>query len=210
MKEYSKNMIKALHQKYAIIPFPDKAVDLVWTHSQIVMEIARQLARNYAEKSGETIDYDLIKTGALVHDIGSYKCFGDKKYPYILHGIFGREILLNEGYSPQIADCAASHVGVGITTKEIKERKMPLPIADYLPQTLEEELICYADKFHSKSPKFDEFTEIEAEVKKYGREPFKRLIKLHDKFGLPDLTVLKEKYSKWHKKTKELLDTTRV
>ena len=46
---------------------------------------------------------------------------------------------------------AKRHTGAGLTKKEIIEQELPLPQQDFLPETTEEKLICYADKFFSKT-----------------------------------------------------------
>ena len=42
-------------------------------------------------------------------------------------------------------------IGAGITVHDIESRNLPLPRRDFLPETIEEQIICYADKFYSKS-----------------------------------------------------------
>lgn len=67
-----------------------------------------------------------------------------------MHGYLGAELMRKEGFS-EIARVCERHTGTGLTPEVISERKLPLPMGDYRPQTLEEQLICYADKFYSKS-----------------------------------------------------------
>ena len=43
------------------------------------------------------------------------------------------------------------HTGTGISLEEIIERNLPLPHRDMVPVSLEEQLICYADIFYSKT-----------------------------------------------------------
>jgi uncharacterized protein len=101
------------------------------------------------------VDIKFIEQAALLHDIGIFithaphiGCYG--KEPYIRHGVLGREILEEEGLIKH-ALVAERHIGVGLTVKEIKEQKLPLPTRDMTPQTREEEIIAYADLFFSKS-----------------------------------------------------------
>jgi uncharacterized protein len=70
--------------------------------------------------------------------------------PYICHGIIGREILEAEGL-PRHALVCEHHTGSGLTIDEIIAQELPLPHRDMLPTTIEEKLVCYADKFFSKS-----------------------------------------------------------
>ena len=55
-----------------------------------------------------------------------------------------------EGF-PRHARVCERHTGTGLTRLQIEREKLPLPLADYVPETLEEQLVCYADKFYSKS-----------------------------------------------------------
>ena len=49
------------------------------------------------------------------------------------------------------ARVAERHTGTGLTAQAILEQQLPLPAIDLVPETLEEQLICYADKFYSKT-----------------------------------------------------------
>ena len=51
----------------------------------------------------------------------------------------------------RVARVCERHTGTGLTPEVIAQRQLPLPPGDYRPQTLEEQVICYADKFYSKS-----------------------------------------------------------
>jgi uncharacterized protein len=50
-----------------------------------------------------------------------------------------------------VARVCERHTGTGLTPEVIKARELPLPEGDYRPETLEEQLVCYADKYYSKS-----------------------------------------------------------
>lgn len=97
-----------------------------------------------------------IEEAAMLHDVGIFMtdaphlgCTGD--YPYIAHGYLGREILEREGY-PLHALVCERHVGVGLTVKDITENGLPLPARNMSPIILEEEIICFADKFFPVTP----------------------------------------------------------
>ncbi len=71
---------------------------------------------------------------------------------HIRHGILGAALLREAGAGEMMARVAeALHTGSGLTSAEITQQKLPLPARDYLPSSLLEKLICYADKFYSKS-----------------------------------------------------------
>jgi uncharacterized protein len=100
-------------------------------------------------------DLRLIGEGALLHDIGIHLtdtpelgCRGE--HPYICHGVLGRELLEKAGW-PRHALICERHVGAGISEEEIRRLGLPLPLRDMRPQTLEEQIVCFADKFFSKN-----------------------------------------------------------
>jgi len=111
-------------------------------------------------------------------------CFGE--YPYLAHGYLGRELLEKEGLSEYALVCER-HVGVGISQKDILIDNLPLPPRDMLPITLEEEIICYADKFFSKSSpkptKPKDIEKIRKKIARRGKEHAKRFEDMVKKFG---------------------------
>jgi hypothetical protein len=70
-------------------------------------------------------------------------------YPYIMHGVLGFEILKENGFHT-IAKIAERHTGAGLSSEEIKQQGLPLPVRDMLPINIEEKIIAFADKFFSK------------------------------------------------------------
>jgi len=68
-----------------------------------------------------------------------------------MHGILGREILELEGL-PQHALVCERHIGVGLTVDDIVGQSLSLPLRDMSPQTVAEEIVCFADLFYSKKP----------------------------------------------------------
>lgn len=186
--------IKALHKKYAP---SDEVYDLVFTHCQIVCDIAMQLVAN----GSFTVNVELVKTGCMLHDIGVYPLFGadNKLRPgvnYITHGTEGEAILKREGFSAIIWRFASHHTGVGLSHNDVAAQKLPLPVRDYLAETDEELLIMYADKFHSKTtpPYLNSFDWYKQDVIKFGRDKVVKFEQMAQKFGVPDLTSLSETY----------------
>lgn len=136
--------------------------NLLKAHSNAVAKKALLIASRHPELG---VDVDFVLEAAMLHDIGvtrcdapSIHCFGSE--PYLRHGIIGAEILREEGL-PLHARVAERHTGAGITAEDIRSRSLPLPEQDYLPDTVEEKLICYADKFFSKSRRPDEAKPLE-------------------------------------------------
>ena len=129
------------------------AYNLVVTHSRQVAEYAMDII----DRKHLDVDRDFVYAAAMLHDLGVFAthapsifCNGDR--PYLMHGLIGAELLRKEGpeYEPYARVCER-HIGAGLTAEEIIDQKLPLPAADYLPETVEEKLVCYADNFFSKS-----------------------------------------------------------
>jgi uncharacterized protein len=192
MKLPTSDTLKALHKKYAP---SERAFELIFTHSVIVKEIAEDIVK----KKNLKVNSDLLAVGALIHDIGTYKLINTEgKFDtneYIMHGILGYEILKDEGYSEVICRFTTNHTGVGITKEEIIKNNLPLPPKDYLAESLEEKLIMYSDKFHSKVPQFNSVASLLEYIKVYGEEKIKKVNELITKFGIPDIEIYAKKYN---------------
>ncbi|MCB2222436.1 MAG: HD domain-containing protein [Bacteroidetes bacterium] len=178
--------IENLIRKY--YPPDSLAYTYYYTHCLKVTELAVEILNR---KSGLHIDREMVIAGGMLHDIGivmtrapEIGCFGD--YPYIAHTYLGRELLEKEGY-PDIAPVCERHVGTGLSREDIIKSNFPLPHRDMLPLTLEEKLICYADKFYSKSEKHltqkRSIEDIRKKVIKYGADKLGQFEALHQLFG---------------------------
>ncbi len=164
-----------LLKKYANNLSQNRA-DILIKHSKKVANLALKIAKkNMTLKP----DLEFIKEAALLHDIGTTVLIKD--VPYILHGILGREILEKEGFKKYSKVCE-KHIGCGISKKEASEfikKSINLPERDMIPETLEEKIICLADKFYSKSyHKKEKIEDIEIEIRSYGEGPYLRFLEL--------------------------------
>ena len=126
---------------------------ILLTHSQSVAQRALRIAANHPQLH---IDTNFVREAAMLHDIGIIRvnapgihCDGTE--PYIRHGICGAEILRNEGLPESYARVCERHTGAGLSLDDIVSQNLPLPHHDLQPETIEEKLICYADKFFSKT-----------------------------------------------------------
>ena len=181
---------KALHRKYAT---SEEAYNRIFTHCLIVWDIAQLLI----EDMQLDIDVELVKAGCLLHDIGAYSLFHDGRFDegaYITHGIVGYELLKKEGYDERLCRMASHHTGVGLSKTDIEQQGLPLPDEDFLAETIEEELVMYADKFHSKYPRFNSYEGYKKTVSKFGDDKVRRLEELASLFGVPDLKSLADRY----------------
>ncbi len=135
-------------------PPGSKTHTILINHSRQVAKKSLEIARNLAHPD---LDLDFIEQAALLHDIGIFLttspgigCTGDA--PYICHGYLGRQLLDKEGLDPAFGLVAERHTGAGIGLDTIIRHNLPLPRRDMVPITLEEKIICCADKFFSKTP----------------------------------------------------------
>jgi len=135
----------------------------VVAHSKKVRRIALEVAKELEEK-GFGVDLKLVGRGALLHDIGRSMTHG------LEHGYIGGRILREESEGEEVARIAERHVLGGISKEEAG--RMGMPARDFIPETMEEKIVCYADKL-SESDK------IERLEKKLGRNAaFERMVKL--------------------------------
>ena len=140
----------ALIDKY--YPEENELKHILVTHSRSVADKALELARKHPELD---IDLNFLEEAAMLHDIGIFKtdaagiqCFGT--YPYICHGYLGADIVRAEGF-PMHALVCERHTGAGLTLEQIIKNDLPIPHRELVPVSLEEQLVCFADKFFSKT-----------------------------------------------------------
>ena len=121
-------------------------------HSRSVADKAIAIANAHPELK---IDKQFVEEAAMLHDIGIFRtnapgiqCFGTE--PYICHGTIGAQLIREEGF-PLHALVCERHTGAGLSLMEIEQQNLPVPHHDMLPLSLEEKLICFADKFFSKT-----------------------------------------------------------
>lgn len=161
-----------------------KAKRIVWEHSLSVRDLALDIAREV-----EGADLDFIEEAALLHDLGivftdapDLGCFG--ALPYICHGVLGHSCLLLESL-PMHGLVCERHTGVGLTQEMIEKGGLPLPRRDMVPVSLEEEILCYADKFFSKSSKEKKSLSSirDGLVRHTGQEGWKIFLGWQERFG---------------------------
>ena len=145
----------------------------VIAHCKAVSALAVKFAEA-CEKKGLDVDVNLVEVGALLHDIGRSKTHG------VDHVIVGVEIAKSLNLPESIVSIIECHVGGGITADEAKE--LGWPVKDYLPTTLEEKIVTYADKLIEGL----RVVPIEKTLEKFSRElgenhpAIDRVIRLHE------------------------------
>lgn len=167
----------------------DKLKSLLLLHSQSVARKALQIGFSHTELS---LDMKFIEEAAMLHDIGIIRCNAPGIHchgtePYICHGRIGAEMLRAEGL-PRHARVCERHTGAGLTRDDIVSQQLPLPQQDFLPETMEEKLVCYADKFFSKNRPDEEKTLEQAvrSLSKFGDEGVSRFMEWHEMFKTED------------------------
>lgn len=140
---------QAIIDKYYPVDTP--IYHLLMSHSRSVADKSLSIIRRH----GFDVDTAFVEEAAMLHDIGIFltnapviECFGS--HQYIEHGYLGADIVRHEGY-PFHALVCERHTGTGLSTDEIVRRRLPLPHRDMRPISLEEQIICYADLFFSKT-----------------------------------------------------------
>ena len=120
----------------------EKTPQNVIDHSIAVYNKALEIAKNFPNA-----DLDLIKKGALLHDIGRSKTHS------ITHAVEGREIACRYGYDENVLNIIERHIGAGITKEEAK--KLGLFEKSYVPEALEEKIVAHADNLISGTKEVD-------------------------------------------------------
>lgn len=151
-------------------------------HSCQVTEKALELAAH----TDVPLDLELLRGGAMLHDIGIRKChapgiFCTGELHYLRHGIEGAFML--RAYAAErrcelepFARICERHTGSGLSAAEIISQKLPLPERDFMPLTPEEKMVCLADKFFSKSGDMKEksFDAVQRSMAKFGAASLER------------------------------------
>lgn len=142
-------------------------------HCIAVCRKAMKIAANF-----DNADKDLIRKGALLHDIGRSRTHG------ITHAVVGAEIAREHGYPDEVVNIIERHIGAGITAEEAV--KLGLPEKSYVPQTLEEKIVAHADNLISGTEEVD----LDFVIEKWKRniedsdDNIERLIKLNNELIL--------------------------
>ena len=139
--------------------------DLLLKHSRQVADRCLAICNRHPELG---LDRVFLEEAAMLHDIGiqwcsapGIHCHGTE--PYLRHGVVGGELLRLEGWERH-ARIAERHTGTGLLGLE--------------PETLEEQVVCYADKFYSKShpDRVLTITEAAQNLERFGHEGVRKFM----------------------------------
>ncbi len=159
---------------------------ILMVHSKAVADKAAGIVDAHPEWR---LDRDFVYAAAMLHDIGIIRCDAPGIHchgtePYIRHGVIGATLVqeftvsvpvsvpvpVSVDYAFRIGRVCARHTGTGLPGLE--------------PETLEEQIICYADKFFSKTKLDREKTYDEAcrSLMKFGAEGVMKFEAWHKRF----------------------------
>ena len=164
----------------SLLPSREQAIELlrinkcslqVIRHCVAVADLAVETGKQLEEK-GLAIDIDLIEAGALLHDLGR------SKNHTVDHAIIGAQMAQTLGLPQSIIRIIKRHVGAGISANEAAKLSWPKDI--YMPQTIEEKVVCYADKLIDHGKRNPIETEIAKLQKENKKEAAERVRKLHN------------------------------
>ena len=152
-------------------PESDELRQLLVKHSRQVADRCLQIAKKHKELP---VDVQFLEEAAMLHDIGICRCDAPSIHchgtePYIRHGVLGGEMLRQEGFERHARVCER-HTGTGLP--------------GYEPETLEEQIVCYADKFYSKSAPDHVRSVLETaqSLEKFGHEGVKKFLAWSERF----------------------------
>ena len=140
-------------------------------HSKAVAKLSVEIAKELNKKMD--VDVNLIKVGALLHDIGRSNTHSAD------HAVVGAKIARSLGLPLRVISIIERHIGGGITRKEAKE--LGWPAKSYMPKTIEEKIVAYADKLIEGSKRVPIDRTIKSLEGKLGSEhaAIRRLERLH-------------------------------
>lgn len=148
---------------------PKKVVEHCIAVASFAMEIAEACKKKELE-----VDVDLVLIGALLHDIGRGKTHS------VDHGIVGAQIARELRLPDTVISIIERHVGSGIT--EIEAKRLGWPVKSYIPESIEERIVAYADKLIEDSVRVP----LELAVERFRRDRH-----------IPDASV--ERLKQWNK-----------
>ncbi len=152
---------------------PKKVVD----HCKAVAGFAVEIAEACRRK-GLKVDVDLVRVGALLHDVGRAKTHK------VDHGVVGAQIARELNLPDAVVSIIERHVGSGITIREAE--RLGLPTKSYVPNSVEERIVAYADKLIEGSIRVP----VEVAVERFRRDrdipesAVERLEQWHEEFSV--------------------------
>lgn len=145
-------------------------------HCTVVAALATQIAEA-CKTRGIPVDVNLVRIGALLHDIGRGKTHG------VDHGVVGAQIAEAAHLPAAVVSIIEHHVGSGITKQEA--HRLGFPAKSYVPHSIEERIVAYADKLieGGRQVSIDAAVERFRRDKQISDEAVERLKQWHDELS---------------------------
>ncbi|MFO8077314.1 MAG: HDIG domain-containing protein [Thermoplasmatota archaeon] len=156
------------------IPSAEKCLSLlkkVGCSEQVIChcQAVRDVALKIAQKTDTNLS--LVEAGALLHDIGRSKSHG------IDHAIIGGRIAKELGLSDAIVGIIEHHIGAGLSA--VNAKALGLPARDFIPQTVEEKIVCHADNLIDDCSRQNIEVEVERALRENKKTYALQLVRLH-------------------------------
>jgi len=146
---------------------PPQVINHCLAVSKLASKIAIQL-----QKKGLKVDTKLVEVGALLHDIGRSKTHS------VDHSVVGAQVAKSMNLSDPLVNIIKRHLGAGVT--DFEAQMLGWPKDNYVPQTLEEKIVAYADKRIARNKKVPIEKEIKRLQDKNKLEAAERVRNLHN------------------------------
>lgn len=142
--------VKSIIDRY--YPVENELKRIYMLHAKSVTGLALEMGCRHPELN---LDMLFVEEAAMLHDIGIFltdapriHCFGSEQY--LCHGYLGAELLRGLGFERHARVCER-HTGTGLSKEQVLANGWNIPVKDFYPETKEEQLVCFADKFFSKT-----------------------------------------------------------
>lgn len=173
-----------------------KDIDLLRTARMAEADLDHSLkvatkALEIARRTGATLDLELVRRGALFHDLGKTVTHE------ISHGRIGAELGAKLGLPQAVIAVMEKHIRGGLTEPEAIE--LGLPVKDYTLHRLEERIIIYADRLVDII--HDGIVEIKEEIEAETR--FVQILEGYPKYGKNETTL--KRYLGYHEEIQGLI-----
>ncbi|MBS7624128.1 MAG: TIGR00295 family protein [Candidatus Bathyarchaeia archaeon] len=167
------------------LPSPEEALKIlrevgcsedVIRHCEAVANLAVEISKRCL-RNGVAVDINLVHIGGLLHDIGRSRTHS------VHHVVVGAEIARSLNLPEQVVRIIERHAGGGISAEEALE--LGWPNKSYIPETIEEKIVAYADKLVEGS----KIISIEETIKRFKSElgkdhpAIERIKRLHDEIS---------------------------
>lgn len=146
-------------------------------HCKTVTSYALEVAEA-CNKKGLEVDVDLVTIGAVLHDIGRSESHS------VDHAVRGAQIAARLQLPSSIVSIIERHVGGGIEEKEAE--RLGWPVKSYVPCSLEEKIVAYADKLveGSKRISIDAALQRLQNDSNMQKNSLKRILEWHKEFAV--------------------------